>query len=76
MKTVIGKKLEKAISVYQVFPDPAVVIKAEYSMWRSMWQQQPTVDRPRTALEALDHVPKHLYPSSDTADTAHHDGTG
>ena len=58
------EKLERAIGVYgDLFPDPAMVIKADYFiMWRRKRQQQPAADRPRTALAALDHCSA-MYPN-------------
>jgi hypothetical protein len=44
-----------------MFTDPAVVIKAEYELWRRKWQRQPAADHPRTALAALDHCS--MYPN-------------
>lgn len=50
------RKLEKTVGQYaSLFSDSVIVVRTEYELWCCKWQKQSAVDRPWTAVAALDH---------------------
>ncbi|XP_043215486.1 uncharacterized protein LOC122378457 [Amphibalanus amphitrite] len=57
------EEVESALLRYSDFLDPPQVVKAEHELWRTMWTNKPALDRPRSAVEALDACSHELMPN-------------
>ena len=51
------KQLNAALSIFSdLFENPISEFQREYMLWRSKWECVPSDERPRTALETLEHA--------------------